>query len=150
MGKDRVFVLGMARSGYEAARLLVSRGYDVLVNDGKEEQNPEHVDELRELGVELHLGSHPDDLFDEKDWKGSYLSVLRSQMSNYEQMLLYYNAQSSIGCAWNEHHFIEDYKLIKNIPYFSIARCAGIAPNVMYKKAIKDAEEKGEKFFERY
>ena len=65
MGKDRVFVLGMARSGYEAARLLVSRGYDVLVNDGKEEQNPEHVDELRELGVELHLGGHPDDLLDE-------------------------------------------------------------------------------------
>jgi len=65
MGKDSVFVLGMARSGYEAARLLVSKGYDVLVNDGKEEQNPEHVNELKELGVRLHLGSHPDDLFDE-------------------------------------------------------------------------------------
>lgn len=91
-----------------------------------------------------------DDLFDEKDWKRGYLSVLRSQMSNYEQMLLYYNAQSSIGSAWNEKHFIEDYKLIKNIPYFNIAQCAGIAPNVMYEKAIKEAEEKEERFFERY
>lgn len=92
----------------------------------------------------------PDDLFDEKDWKSGYLSVLRSQMSNYEQMLLYYNAQSSIGSAWNEKHYIKDYKLIKNIPYFKIALCAGIAPNVMYEKAIKDADEKGEKFFEWY
>ena len=97
-----------------------------------------------------YVVEQPDDLFDEKDWKGSYLSVLRSQMSNYEQMLLYYNAQSSIGCAWNEHHFIEDYKLIKNIPYFNIGLCAGVAPNVMYEEAIKKAEEKGEKFFERY
>lgn len=92
----------------------------------------------------------PDDLFDEKNWKSGYLSVLRFQMSNYEQMLLYYNAQSSIGGAWNEKHYIEDYKLIKNIPYFNIALCAGTAPNVMYEEAIKKAEEKGEKFFERY
>ena len=92
----------------------------------------------------------PNDLFDEKDWKSGYLSVLRSQMSNYEQLLLYYNAQSSIGSAWNEKHFIEDYKLIKNIPYFNIALCAGVAPNVVYEKAIKEAEEKGDRFFERY
>lgn len=94
--------------------------------------------------------AQPDELFDEKDWKNSYLSVLRSQMSDYEQMLLYYNAQSSIGSAWNENHFIEDYKMIKNIPYFSIAICAGTAPNVKYENAIKEADEKGEKFFERY
>ena len=94
--------------------------------------------------------SQPDELFDEEDWKSGYLSVLRSQMSDYEQMLLYYNAQSSIGKAWNENNYIENYKLIKNIPYFSIASCAGTAPNVMYEKAIKAADEKGEKFFERY
>lgn len=97
-----------------------------------------------------YVVEQPDDLFDEKEWKSGYLSVLRSQMSDSEQMLLYYNAQSSIGCAWNENHFIEDYKLIKNIPYFSIGSCAGIAPNMMYEKAIEAAESKGEKFFERY
>ena len=92
----------------------------------------------------------PDDLFDEKDWKSGYLSVLRSQMSDFEQMLLYYNAQSSIGHAWNENHYIEDYKLIKNIPYFCIGSCAGKAPIAMYEKTIEVAEAKGEKFFERY
>lgn len=97
-----------------------------------------------------YVVEQPDELFDEKDWKRSYLGVLRSQMSNYEQMLLYYNAQSSIGSAWNEKKYIEDYKLIKNIPYYNIALCAGVAPNVMYEKAIMEAKSKGENFFERY
>lgn len=65
MESKRVFVLGMARSGYEAAKLLVAKGYTVLVNDGGENHNPEHIDELKSLGIELVLGSHPDDLFDD-------------------------------------------------------------------------------------
>lgn len=63
-GSMKAFVLGMARSGYEAARFLVSKGYNVIVNDAKTEQNPDHIKELQELGVELVLGSHPDEIFD--------------------------------------------------------------------------------------
>lgn len=62
MGK--VFVLGMARSGYEAAKLLVNKGYEVVINDTKTEQKAEHMSELKELGVNIVLGSHPEDLFD--------------------------------------------------------------------------------------
>lgn len=63
----KVFILGMARSGYEAAKILISRGNEVFLNDMKEEekQNKEQVEELRNLGVHLFFGSHPDDLFDE-------------------------------------------------------------------------------------
>lgn len=61
----KAFVLGMARSGYEAAKLLVSKGYSVIVNDAKSEQNPEHVAELKALGVNIILGSHPENLFDD-------------------------------------------------------------------------------------
>ncbi len=64
MENKRIFILGMARSGYEAAKLLSTKGYDVLVNDGSENQNPGHIEELKNLGVELVLGDHPDDLFD--------------------------------------------------------------------------------------
>lgn len=39
----KVFVLGMARRGYEAAKLLVSKGYDVVINDAKTEQNVEEA-----------------------------------------------------------------------------------------------------------
>lgn len=60
----KVFVLGMARSGYEAAKLLVGKGYDVTVNDAKTEQNVEQMNELQSLGIKIVLGSHPDDLFD--------------------------------------------------------------------------------------
>ena len=63
----KVFILGMARSGYEAAKILISRGNEVFLNDIKEEekQNKEQVEELRNLGVHLFFGSHPDNLFDE-------------------------------------------------------------------------------------
>jgi len=60
----KVFVLGMARSGYEAAKLLINKGYEVIVNDANTEQNLEHMKELQSLGVSIVLGSHPDDLID--------------------------------------------------------------------------------------
>lgn len=60
----KAFVLGMARSGYEAAKLLVGKGYDVIVNDAVTEQNVEQVKELQSMGVKIVLGSHPDDLID--------------------------------------------------------------------------------------
>ncbi len=60
----KAFVLGMARSGYEAAKLLAGKGYDVIVNDAKTEQNPEQMKELQSLGVRVILGSHPEELFD--------------------------------------------------------------------------------------
>ena len=61
----KAFVLGMARSGYDAAKLLAAKGYDVIVNDAKSEQDPEHLNELEALGVNRVLGSHPEDLFDD-------------------------------------------------------------------------------------
>ncbi len=63
-GMKKAFVLGMARSGYEAAKLLANKGYSVIVNDAKTEQNAEHIKELQDLGIKLVLGSHPDDIFD--------------------------------------------------------------------------------------
>ena len=62
----KILILGFARSGYEAAKLLIQRGNQVLLNDAKEEEKLEadKILELRELGVELVLGSHPEDLLD--------------------------------------------------------------------------------------
>jgi UDP-N-acetylmuramoylalanine--D-glutamate ligase len=63
--KKKAFVLGMARSGYEAAKLLVSKGYEVVVNDANNEQNIKQINELQSLGIKIVTGSHPDDLFDD-------------------------------------------------------------------------------------
>jgi UDP-N-acetylmuramoylalanine--D-glutamate ligase len=62
--EKKVFVLGMARSGYEAAKLLVGKGYTVIVNDANTEQNVEQINELQALGIKILLGSHPENLID--------------------------------------------------------------------------------------
>lgn len=64
---NKIFILGFARSGYEAAKFLIKRGNDVLINDGKEESkvDQEKLKELKDLGVKFFFGSHPDDLLDE-------------------------------------------------------------------------------------
>lgn len=62
---NKIFILGMARSGYEAAKLLAKRGNEIVLNDMKVEQDKEKLEELKDLGVTVVLGEHPDDLLDE-------------------------------------------------------------------------------------
>jgi UDP-N-acetylmuramoylalanine--D-glutamate ligase len=62
--QTKVFILGMARSGYEAAKLLANKGYEVVLTDIKREQNSEHIEELKRLGVTLILGVDQDNLLD--------------------------------------------------------------------------------------
>ena len=60
----RIFILGMARSGYEAAKLLSKSNNYIIVNDQNIEQENDHIKELESLGIKVILGSHPDELFD--------------------------------------------------------------------------------------
>ena len=62
--KKKVFILGFARSGYEAAKLLIKRGCEVVLNDSKNEEllEQDKIQELRDLGVQFIFGSHPDDI----------------------------------------------------------------------------------------
>lgn len=62
----KILILGMARSGYQAAKYLKKRGNEVILNDGgsEEKQDSNQVQELKDLGIELIFGSHPDDLLD--------------------------------------------------------------------------------------
>lgn len=63
---NKIFILGFARSGYDAAKVLIKRGNKVLLNDGKEiqESDKDKIEELKALGVEFFFGSHPDELLD--------------------------------------------------------------------------------------
>lgn len=64
----KVLVVGIARSGVAAARLLASRGALVIANDARPEAElRDAARELRELGVMLSLGGHPDSLFENAD-----------------------------------------------------------------------------------
>lgn len=64
---NKILILGFARSGYEAAKVLIKRNNKVILNDSKEESKLEQdkIKELRDLGVEFVFGSHPDDLLDD-------------------------------------------------------------------------------------
>lgn len=61
----KVIVLGLGKSGYTVAKLLLSLKAQVVVNDLKKaEDNDPHVLELRKLGAEVITGKHPLELFD--------------------------------------------------------------------------------------
>ncbi len=59
----KVFVLGMARSGYEVAKLLASDN-SILITDMKE-QDSSQVKELESMGVRFILSDNPLDLLDD-------------------------------------------------------------------------------------
>ena len=65
MYKDKkVFILGMARSGYEVAKLLRKYTDKILITDCKP-QNEEHVKELQALGIQYVLTDKPEEILDD-------------------------------------------------------------------------------------
>jgi UDP-N-acetylmuramoylalanine--D-glutamate ligase len=60
---NKIFILGMARSGYEAAKVLIERNNQVLITDMKE-QDADKVNELKNLGVKYIVSEKPEDLLD--------------------------------------------------------------------------------------
>lgn len=59
----KIFIFGMARSGYEATKLLANYNNEIIVVDGKE-QDIEHVKELEQLGVKVIITDNQVDLLD--------------------------------------------------------------------------------------
>lgn len=59
----KVFIMGMARSGYEVAKLLSQGNNDILVTDQKD-QDFEKVRELENLGIKFIKTSEPEGLLD--------------------------------------------------------------------------------------
>jgi len=59
----KIFIFGMAKSGYEAAKLLSKYNNEILITDGKE-QDLNHVKELTDLGVKVEITTNQVDLID--------------------------------------------------------------------------------------
>lgn len=59
----KIFVFGMARSGYAASKFLAHHASSILVTDSKE-QDIEKVRELNALGVEVAITKEPEELLD--------------------------------------------------------------------------------------
>ena len=63
----KILILGMARSGYEAAKYLSKYNNTIILNDGgsRDKQDQDKLKELESLGVTLIFDSHPDNLLDD-------------------------------------------------------------------------------------
>ncbi|SDC42678.1 putative phage abortive infection protein [Niabella drilacis] len=69
-----------------------------------------------------------------KSVKYSYIKILRAQLSNFEQIILYYNSVSLLGEAWIGRDYIKEYKLLINLP-LSFADF-GIEPEEKFRAEI--------------
>ena len=80
-----------------------------------------------------------DNEFLDKKAKYSYIKTLRAQLTDFEQLLLYYNAMAWFESEWYE--IFTEYRLIKNIP-IPLADF-DINPLEKYEKEIEDYAKKG-------
>ena len=60
----KIFVFGMAKSGYEVAKFLHKYNNEIIVTDGKV-QDEDKVKELESLGIKVIITTKPEDLLDE-------------------------------------------------------------------------------------
>lgn len=78
----KIFILGMARSGYEAAKVLAKRNNRIVITD-MSDQSIDHVKELEELGVKVFITKKPIELLD-----NTFDLVIKNPGISYEHDLI--------------------------------------------------------------
>ncbi|MEJ6348322.1 UDP-N-acetylmuramoyl-L-alanine--D-glutamate ligase [Holzapfeliella sp. He02] len=79
-----VLVLGMGKSGYSAARVLLSLGCQVFLNESKDLTQDKNAQELQAKGVLIHSGELALDWFDHYDFD----VVVKSPGISYENQMV--------------------------------------------------------------
>jgi hypothetical protein len=70
------------------------------------------------------------------DQKLEYLRTLRAQLSDHEQVMLYYNAIVGFGKDWIDNDYFTNYKMIHNLP-LPLANF-GIAPQKKFQEELDE------------
>lgn len=107
--KKKIFILGMAKSGYECAKLLADNN-EVLITDQKD-QDATHIEELKKKNVVIKITENPIDLLDE-----TYDVVIKNPGINMNHPLIQKALQLNIPVV-NEmevayHYLPKDIKII--------------------------------------
>jgi hypothetical protein len=68
------------------------------------------------------------------DGAREYLKVLRSQMSNYEQLMLYYNFIIGFGRDWEKEGYLTKYRMLHNLPIHKVKYAT--APRKFFEEFI--------------
>lgn len=77
-------------------------------------------------------------LFSEKE-KQYHIKVLRSQLSNAELYILFFNIISRFGKKWIENNYVTKYQLLQNIP---AKYCDGYSPKDFFPELNFESEER--------
>ena len=82
------------------------------------------------------------------DEKMKYLRILRAQLSNHEQILLFYNWISEYGSDWEnkKHSFFTEYCMIHNLWYDSLFDDPFVLDKVNYLRTKEVTLRKGKMF----
>lgn len=77
-----------------------------------------------------------------------YLRILRAQLSNHEQILLFYNWLSEYGNDWEneKHQFFTEYCMIHNLWHDNLFPDSFIEENVNHLRTKKVTLRKGQMF----
>lgn len=77
-----------------------------------------------------------------EEQKMDYLRILRAQLSNYEQIMLFYNWLSGYGATWEDdkNRFFTKYKMIHNLWYNEMYSCDFIEAKLKELVAKKEME----------
>ena len=78
----KIFILGMARSGYEVAKVLAKHNNQLMICD-KQKQDEDKIRELVDLGAKVVITDYPQNYFDE-----SYDLVVKNPGIKYTHPLL--------------------------------------------------------------
>ena len=130
----KIFILGMARSGYEAAKLLSNYNNEILVTD-MSEQDKEQVSELEKKNVKVVITDDPVDLLDD-----TYDYVIKNPGIKFDHPLLVKARSLNIKII-NEVEMAYDF-LDKDINIIGVTGSNGktTTVNLIYKFLVEEKE----------
>jgi hypothetical protein len=89
----------------------------------------------RHLFQTVKFVTSQDEEFIPREKKLDYLRTLRAQLSDHEQVMLYYNAIVDFGKEWIDNKYFTDYRMIHNLP-LPLADF-GIRPEIKFEAELK-------------
>jgi hypothetical protein len=102
---------------------------------------------FRHLYLTVKSVANSDTIIEYQD-RMKYLRILRAQLSNHEQIMLFYNWLGEYGKDWEneKHSFFTEYSMIHNLWYVNLFNDPYILDKVNYLKTKPVKYRKGEMF----
>ena len=125
-----ILILGLGKSGFAVAKLLLKLGAHLILNDKKDLKNNNQAAELEKLGVEVISGYHPTEIFDQKDF--DYL--VKNPGIPYENPMVVTAQKNNIPVITEPEIALG----VSEAPYVAVTGSNGKTTTVMLTQQIMD------------